>query len=78
MEVVILGKTNCSSCVSAKRLCEQRSVEYEYQELGKDYNITQFYTVVPQSHKTFPAILVNDEFVGGLHQLQQILNGEYL
>ena len=78
MKVTILGKDNCGSCVSAKQLCELKNVEYEYQELGKDYDITQFYNLVPRSHKTFPAILVDNEYIGGLNSLQQLLNGDKL
>ena len=79
MKVIILGKENCSSCVSAKQLCEQKQVEYEYKTLGKDYDITQFYDFVPKTHRTFPAILCVENgvesYIGGLHQLQQILGG---
>ena len=79
MKVIILGKANCSSCISAKQLCEQKQDEYEYKVLGKDYDITQFYENVPKTHRTFPAILAVENgvesYIGGLHQLQQILGG---
>ena len=76
MKVTILGKTNCPSCTAAKQLCEQKGVEYVYQQMGKDFDLMQFYEIVPRSHKSFPAVLVNDEFIGGLKELQQILSSD--
>ncbi len=77
MKVTIFGKTACSSCIQAKQLCELKNVEYEYQELGKDYDITQFYNLVPRSHKSFPAILIDGKYIGGLVELKEVLATTY-
>lgn len=77
MKVTILGKDNCGSCISAKQLCEQKQVEYEYKSLGKDYSIVEFYTDVPRSHKSFPAILVDGKYLGGLIELKEVLATKY-
>lgn len=77
MKVTILGKDNCGSCISAKQLCEQKQVEHGYQTLGKDYSIVEFYTDVPRSHKSFPAILVDGKYLGGLVELKEVLATKY-
>ena len=79
MKVTIYGKTNCKSCDEAKQLCDNNSVEYEYKQMGKDFEILEMYSIAPRNHKSFPMITVieNDveSYIGGLHQLQQILGG---
>lgn len=77
MKVTILGKDNCISCVSSKQLCEQRQLDYTYQSLGKDFSIVDFYTDVPRSHKSFPAILIDGKYIGGLVELKEVLATKY-
>lgn len=71
----IYGKTGCSACVQAKQLLENKGVDYEYVLLGLNYSLDDFYTIAPKTHKTFPMVTVNGQYIGGLHQLQQILGG---
>ena len=74
----VYGKTNCPSCTSAKQLLETKGCEYEYLLFGKDYDLSKF-VHINKNHKTMPMITtVKDgveSYVGGLHQLQQILGG---
>lgn len=78
MKYTIYGKANCPSCSDAKRLLEQKELDFEYLQLGKDYSITEFYDIAPMSHKTFPMIALNGEYLGSLNTLQQHLNGDKL
>lgn len=64
MKVTIYGKPMCPACNKAKDWLTARNVEFEYKELNKDYNIVEFYEVAPRSHRTFPMIAVNGEYVG--------------
>lgn len=73
----VYSKSNCSSCVSAKQLLEQKGLEYEVLMFGKDYDLGDMLKICP-SNKTFPLITLNDEYIGGLNSLQQILNGDKL
>ncbi len=81
MKVNIYGKIGCGACVSAKQLCESKKIEHQYLSLGKDYDLTKFMSL-SNSHKSFPLITVIDndveKYLGGLHQLQQVLNGDNL
>ena len=79
MKVTIYGKANCKSCDEAKQLCDNKSVEYEYKQMGKDFEILEMYSIAPRNHKSFPMITTIENgvesYVGGLQQLQQILGG---
>lgn len=77
MKVTIYGKTACSSCIQAKQLLTSKGVDYEYKLLGADYSIQEFYEVVPRSHKSFPAILIDGKYIGGLVELKEILATKY-
>lgn len=77
----IYGKTNCPSCVSAKQLLEQKGKSFDYLVFGKDFDLGNF-SSFNKSHKSFPLITVVEgdveKYLGGLHQLQQVLNGDRL
>ncbi|MEG2307102.1 MAG: glutaredoxin [Erysipelotrichaceae bacterium] len=73
----VYSKSNCSSCVSAKQLLEQKGLEYEVLMFGKDYDLGDMLKICP-SNKTFPLITLNNEYIGGLNSLQQLLNGDKL
>ena len=74
----VYGKTNCPSCTSAKQLLESKGCEYDYLLFGKDYDLSKF-DEINKTHKTMPMITTIkggvESYVGGLHQLQQILGG---
>ena len=78
MKYVVYGKTNCPSCTSAKQLLESKGCEYDYLLFGKDYDLSKF-VEINKTHKTMPMITtVKDgveSYIGGLQQLQQILDG---
>ena len=83
MKFVVYGKEACQSCKDAVALLEAKRVEYDYKSFGKDYSIAKFQEV-NKAHKSFPMITViekydgvemHEQYVGGLHQLQQILGG---
>ena len=81
----VYGKTNCPSCVAAKQLLEKKGVDYKYLSFGTDYDFGKM-LAINSKHKTMPMItkvvvydgVEMEEYVGGLHQLQQILNGDSL
>lgn len=85
MKVTIYGKANCKSCEEAKQLCDNNSVEYEYKQMGKDFELLEMYYIAPQNHKSFPMITVlvkydgveMEEYLGGLTELKEILATKY-
>ena len=39
--ITIWGKPACPSCTKAKMVCEQRGYQFEYLEMGKDFEREQ-------------------------------------
>ncbi|QGH73805.1 glutaredoxin [Vibrio phage vB_VhaM_VH-8] len=70
---VVYSKQMCSSCDTAKLLLETENYEHVIKILNVDFNVLELYSVIPKSHRSFPAItkLENgvEEYVGGLKEL---------
>ena len=85
MKVTIYGKANCKSCDEAKQLCGNKSVEYEYKQMGKDFELLEMYYIAPRNHKSFPMITIlvkydgveMEEYIGGLTELKEVLATKY-
>ena len=68
--IVIYGKTQCPYCDMAKNLCEQKGFEYEYKQLGTDFDRDEMLSTFPGA-RTFPQIIVDGEKIGGYDALQR-------
>jgi glutaredoxin len=68
----IWGKPACPSCTKAKALCEQRGYQFEYLELGKDFDRDAVLTEFPEA-RTFPQIVVNGQKIGGFEQFTKYI-----
>lgn len=81
MKFIVYGKSGCKSCDEAVALLTTKGLDFEYKSFGKDYDLSKF-GEMNKAHKSFPMITTIDgeveSYVGGLHQLQQILNGDSL
>ena len=73
----VYGKTGCSACVQAKQLLETKGLDYEYALLGLNYSLEEFYNVAPKTHKTFPMVMIDGKYIGGLVELKEILATKY-
>ena len=71
--VKIYGKSSCSACETAKAYCQTNGIEYEALTFGKDYQLNEFMKIGQGKWKSFPLITYNDEFVGDLESLKNIL-----
>ena len=65
----IYSKPSCASCDQAKQLLEIKNQEYEYKVLGKDFDLTEF-SSHSSTHRSFPLILKDGKYLGGLEQLK--------
>tara|TARA_B110000858_G_C17735105_1_gene442127 strand:- start:478 stop:729 length:252 start_codon:yes stop_codon:yes gene_type:complete len=65
--IVIWGKPACPYCDRAKQVCEQREYEFEYKQLGIDFDRDQVLEAFPNA-RTFPQIVVGGTAVGGYDQ----------
>lgn len=66
----IYSKPACQSCTEAKLFLDVKGANYEYLSLGKDYNLSEF-TSYSKTHKTFPLIVKDGEYFGGLKELRE-------
>ena len=74
MKFTIYGKTNCNSCTQAKQLLESVGLDFEYKQLGKDFELLEMYEIAPRTHKAFPMIAKDGKYLGGIVELKQLLN----
>tara|TARA_B100000900_G_scaffold75181_1_gene60065 strand:+ start:820 stop:1080 length:261 start_codon:yes stop_codon:yes gene_type:complete len=70
--IEIWGKPVCPYCIKAKHLCERLNIDYEYKELGKDFDREVIMEQFPGA-RTFPQIKVNGKAIGGYEQLTQYI-----
>lgn len=70
--IYIWGKPACPSCAQAKALCERNNFQFEYLELGKDFDRDAVLAEFPEA-KTFPQIIVNGLKVGGYEQFTKYI-----
>lgn len=73
----IYGKTGCATCIQAKQLLETKGLEYEYVLLGLNYSLDEFYNVAPKTHRTFPMVAKDGNYIGGLAELKEVLATKY-
>lgn len=73
MSVVIYTKPTCPYCIRAKQLLEQKGVAYEeilFAQLSdEEKNILSQKT---NGYRTVPQIFINETFVGGFDQINQL------
>ena len=70
MEVVIYSRDNCGYCNRAKIKLQKYNPKIHM--LNKDFTREEFFIKFPNA-KTFPQIIINNEHIGGYHELQEWL-----
>ena len=71
MKVVIYSKNNCGYCNRAKIILQKYDPKIHM--LDQDYTREEFFTKFPNA-KTFPQIIINNNHVGGYHDLKKWLD----
>jgi glutaredoxin 3 len=69
MRAIIWSKDSCKYCVQAKRLLEQKGIEFEERKIGEGWTKEQLLEAVPNA-KTVPQIFLDNELVGGFTELR--------
>ena len=72
-EYVVYSKLSCAPCAQAEQLLKDLNQNYTKLILDEDFDIIELYNNVPKSCKSFPAILKDGVFIGGLSDLQNDL-----
>ena len=74
MKVEIYGTETCSYCKLAVSLCENKSVEYDYVDVGDRVNLQGLTERMGARPRTVPQIFLNGTYLpGGFAGLQQEL-----
>lgn len=66
--IIIYGKPQCPFCDKAKHLLDVRQINYEYRQLGVDFEREQILEEFPEA-RTFPQIVINGIKIGGYEQM---------
>jgi ribonucleoside-diphosphate reductase alpha subunit len=75
-KITLYTKDGCSYCKLAKQLLKKNNLEYHEINIKEDNKETfkaGFKTTYKTEIKTFPAIIMDDEFIGGFNELLEIL-----
>ena len=70
MEVVIYSRNNCGYCDRAKIKLQKYNPKIHM--LNIDFTREEFFIKFPNA-KTFPQIIINNEHIGGYHELKKWL-----
>lgn len=70
MQVIVWSKDNCAFCDQAKKLLEQKGVEYEERKIGHGWTKEDLFAVAPNA-RSVPQIFWGDECIGGFTELQR-------
>jgi len=58
--------------VMPQKICESRGYKYEYKQLDKDFTREDVLETFPGA-RTFPQIIIDDDKIGGYHELVQYI-----
>lgn len=72
----IYSKPNCPNCDKAKMITDSMGVKYATFIVDKDFTIEDLYQIAPRSHRSYPMVALNGEYLGGLRELKQHLGVE--
>lgn len=75
-EYKVYSKLSCNPCAQAEQLLKDHNQNYTKLVLDEDFDIIELYNNVPKSVRTFPAILKDGVFIGGLPHLIDDLNNK--
>lgn len=74
MKVEIYGTESCTFCKQAVRLCESKSIQYDYIDVGTEGSLGKLTDRMGFRPRTVPQIYVDGKYVeGGYNGLKQTL-----
>lgn len=73
MKNIKIYTTNyCPYCVGAKEMLKQNGIAYEEIDVTDDAELRQKLSEENDGYQTVPMIFIDDEFIGGFSDLQQL------
>ena len=75
MKAVVWSKPACPYCVKAKNLLKSKGIEIEEKNIAEGYKIQDLLELVPNA-RTMPQIRLDEEHIGGYHELEKKLQDQ--
>lgn len=75
MKINVVGKNHCKYCDMIQVLLFKEGKEYTYrtmESMGPNF-FKEWMEIYAPNAKTFPIVLVNEEYIGGYNQLKKLL-----
>ena len=73
MKAIVWSNVGCSYCEQAKKLLDSKGIDYEERNIARGWKIQDLLEAAPTA-KTMPQIWIDDEYVGGVYELEKKLN----
>ena len=70
MKAIVWSKDNCTYCDQAKKLLEEKGIEFEEKKIGHGYTLENLLEVVPNA-RTAPQIFLGERYIGGFMELKE-------
>lgn len=74
MIAIVWSKENCIFCEQAKNLLKMQGIDYEERKIGEGWSREDLLEVVPGA-RTVPQIFLDEQLIGGFHELKRHLKG---
>jgi glutaredoxin len=71
LDVLIYSKVNCIYCIQAKTLLDKKQIQYKTIELSNNRNL-HLKLASQTGQNTVPYIFINNNFIGGFQNLQDL------
>lgn len=78
MKVTIYSKQNCTYCSKAKVMLDNLGIEYTEKKLEEFKTVDDMLEDIGKKIKTMPQIKIDNELIGGYHQLVEHLDDKGL
>lgn len=74
MKVEIFGSDWCVPCRNAKKLCEEKQLEYTFNDISSNGEaLEEIKRRLGKSPATIPQIFIDGNHIGGFNEFQQTL-----
>ena len=78
MKVTIYSKNNCIYCTKAKTMLSSLGIQYTEKKLEEFNTVDDMFEDIGKQVRTMPQIKIDNELIGGYHQLVEHLDDKGL
>ena len=78
MKVIVYSKEKCTYCSKAKAMLNSLGIEYTEKKLEEFKSVDDMLEDIGRKVKTMPQIKIDNELIGGYHQLIEHLDDKGL